>query len=145
MTKPLRLIIDRLNASDATMRVAQLRVLGGAMARVPDDATAFAHRQSRIMVNLAAFYDGPDDKARRESWVTDFHAAIEQDDTGAYVNFVVDEGDARIHAAYPGATWERLARSRRGTTRRTCSIATRTCRRRTRPRSTPAARASVDQ
>ena len=26
------------------MAVAQLRVLGGAMARVPADATAFAHR-----------------------------------------------------------------------------------------------------
>ena len=39
--------------SDAPMRVAQLRVLGGAMARVPADATAFAHRTSRIMVNVA--------------------------------------------------------------------------------------------
>ena len=37
-------IVDTLEASDAQMRVAQLRVLGGAMARVPADATAFAHR-----------------------------------------------------------------------------------------------------
>ena len=48
-------IIDYLQSSDATIRVAQLRVLGGAMARVPVEATAFAHRRSRIMVNLAAF------------------------------------------------------------------------------------------
>ena len=46
------------------MRVAQLRVLGGAMARAPADATAFAHRQSKIMVNVAAFYEGEDDRAR---------------------------------------------------------------------------------
>ena len=39
------------------MRVAQLRVLGGAIARVDRDATAFAHRSSPIMVNLAAFYE----------------------------------------------------------------------------------------
>jgi len=95
------------------MRVAQLRVLGGAMARVPDDATAFAHRQSRIMVNLAAFYDGVDDMDQRERWVTDFHAAIEQDDRGAYVNFVADEGEARVRAAYPGATWDRLREIKR--------------------------------
>jgi len=107
------LIVDRLTASDATMRVAQLRVLGGAMARVPDDATAFAHRQSRIMVNLAAFYDGVDDMDQRERWVTDFHAAIEQDDRGAYVNFVADEGEARVRAAYPGATWDRLREIKR--------------------------------
>ena len=37
-------IVDYLEASDASMRVAQLRVLGGAIARVPVDATAYAHR-----------------------------------------------------------------------------------------------------
>ncbi len=47
-------IVEHLGATDALMRVAQLRVLGGAMARVPADATAFAHRKSRIMVNIAA-------------------------------------------------------------------------------------------
>ena len=57
------------------MRAVQLRVLGGAVARVPADATAFAHRASRIMVNVAAFYDGPDDKPRRgRRGSTDFAA-----------------------------------------------------------------------
>jgi hypothetical protein len=97
-----------LETSDAPMRVAQLRVLGGAMARVPADATAFAHRSSRIMVNLAAFY-GSDDRAEREAWVADFAAAIDQGDGGAYVNFLADEGPDRVHAAYPPATWDRLA------------------------------------
>jgi hypothetical protein len=48
-------ILDHLQASDAPMRVAQLRVLGGAMARVPVEATAFAHRHSRILANPATF------------------------------------------------------------------------------------------
>jgi hypothetical protein len=102
-------ILSHLEASDASMRVAQLRVLGGAMASVPDDATAFAHRRSRIMVNVAAFYEGADDKPRREAWVNDLVAALRQDDRGAYVNFLGDEGKARIRDAYPGPTWERLA------------------------------------
>jgi FAD/FMN-containing dehydrogenase len=102
-------ILAYLRASDATIRVAQLRVLGGAMARVPADATAFAHRGSRIMVNVAAFYDGPEDRPVREAWVTDFAAALRQGDSGAYVNFLGDEGEARIRDAYPGATWGRLA------------------------------------
>jgi len=101
-------IVEHLQASDATMRVAQLRVLGGAMARVPAEATAFAHRASRIMVNLAAFYDGPEDRAVREAWVSDFEAALRQGDSGAYVNFLGDEGEARVRAAYPGSTWDRL-------------------------------------
>ena len=101
-------IVDYLESSDASMRVAQLRVLGGAAARVPADATAYAHRASRIMVNVAAFYDGEDDKPRREAWVAEFSAALQQGDAGAYVNFVGDEGEARVRAAYPGKTWDRL-------------------------------------
>ncbi len=102
-------IVARLQASDAAMRVAQLRVLGGAVARVPADATAYAHRGSRIMVNLAAFCDGPDDRARRSEWVSEFAAALLQHDTGAYVNFLGDEGPERVRQAYPGRTWDRLA------------------------------------
>jgi len=102
-------IVDYLQASDATMRVAQLRALGGAMARVPVDATAFAHRKSRIMVNVAAFYTSPADRLVRETWVTAFAAALRQGDGGAYVNFLGDEGPERIRAAYPGPTWDRLA------------------------------------
>jgi FAD/FMN-containing dehydrogenase len=102
-------IIERLRASDASLRVAQIRVLGGAMARVPVEATAFAHRSSRIMVNVAAFYDGPEDKIVRERWVSDLVDFLDQGDTGAYVGFLLDEGEARVRAAYPGRTWDRLA------------------------------------
>lgn len=103
------MIVERLSASDASMRVAQLRVLGGAMARVPADATAFAHRDRRIMVNVAAFYEGPEDKPARQAWADAFAAAFPQADPAAYVNFLGDEGEARVRQAYPGATWDRLA------------------------------------
>jgi FAD/FMN-containing dehydrogenase len=103
------LIVDRLNGSDASLRAVQLRVLGGAMARIPVEATAFAHRRSRIMANVAAFYEGPDDQAVREAWVADLAAALVGEDRGAYVNFLGDEGEERVRAAYPGSTWDRLA------------------------------------
>ena len=106
-------IMARLEASDAEMRVAQLRVLGGAMGRVPADATAFAHRMSHIMVNIAVFYEGEEDRVRRQAWVDEFAGAIRQSDRGAYVNFVGDEGEARVHEIYPGATWTRLAEVKR--------------------------------
>jgi FAD/FMN-containing dehydrogenase len=103
------MIVNKLQSSTASMSVAQLRVLGGAMARVPADATAFAHRRSKIMVNIAALYEKPEDKAKHEAWVADFASALLQSDRGAYVNFLGDEGAARIRAAYPGPTWDRLA------------------------------------
>lgn len=103
-------IIDRLENSDAAMRVVQLRVLGGAMSRVPSDATAFGHRQSKIMVNVAAFYNSVEEKAVRDRWVAEVTSALRQSDQGAYVNFLGDEGSDRVKAAYPPATWERLRR-----------------------------------
>jgi FAD/FMN-containing dehydrogenase len=105
-------IIDYLKASTAAMRVAQLRVLGGALARVPSAATAFAHRARRVMVNVAALYDRPDEAAVHEAWVADFAATLHQGD-GAYVNFLGAEGAARVREAYPGSTWNRLAAIKR--------------------------------
>ena len=106
-------IMDRLEAIDAPMRAVQLRTLGGAIARVPNEATAYAHRSSEIMVNVAVFYEGEHDKAQKQAWLDRTMAAIRQSDDGAYVNFVGDEGEARIRAAYPGGTYERLAEIKR--------------------------------
>jgi FAD/FMN-containing dehydrogenase len=101
-------ILEFLSASDAPLRVAQLRVLGGAMARVRPEATAFAHRHNKLLVNLAAFYAGESDRPARQQWVNEFAAALHQGNEGAYVNFLNNEGRGRVRAAYPGATWDRL-------------------------------------
>jgi hypothetical protein len=101
-------IVERISSSDAAMRVTQIRVMGGAIARVPNDATAFAHRDSMIMCNVASFYEGPEDKVLRQAWVDEFAAKLRQSDTGAYANFLADEGPERVRAAYPGETWDRL-------------------------------------
>jgi hypothetical protein len=61
------------------------------------------------MVNLASFYQGPDDQPVRQAWVDEFAAALQQGDQGAYVGFLGDEGQGRVHQAYPAATSERLA------------------------------------
>jgi hypothetical protein len=65
------------------------------------------------MANLAALYENPEEKSSHESWVTDFASVLKQGDGGAYVNFLGDEGEARIRTAYPGSTWERLAAIKR--------------------------------
>lgn len=101
-------IVEHLHASTAMMAVAQLRVLGGAMARVPDEATAFAHRKRRIMVALGAIYENREEETVHREWVEDFAAALYQGESGVYVGFLGDEGEERVRAAYPGTTWERL-------------------------------------
>ncbi len=101
-------MLEHLAASDSSMKAIQLRALGGAMARVPADATAFAHRAAPIMGIVVSFVDGPDDRPRREQWAADFAAAIDQGLPGAYVNFVEEDSEAGARSAYPGATWDRL-------------------------------------
>jgi hypothetical protein len=100
-------ILDRIGTSTGTMAVAQLRVLGGAMARIPSDATAFAHRDRPMMAALAALFEDLDERPVHEAWVTEFAASVGTG-PGAYVNFLADEGAARVREAYPGPTWDRL-------------------------------------
>jgi FAD/FMN-containing dehydrogenase len=103
-------ILERIEASSAMMAAAQLRVLGGAVARVPEDATAFAHRRSRIMANVAAMVLDPSQLPEHEPWVRGLSAELADGDDGAYAGFLAAEGEERVRAAYPGATWDRLTR-----------------------------------
>jgi FAD/FMN-containing dehydrogenase len=109
-----RTVIEHLEASTAPMAVAQLRVLGGAMARVPAGATAFAHRDRRFMAGVGAVYEHAADRPTHDAWADGFTAALGRDgDPGVYVNFLGDEGPERVREAYPGPTWERLAEVKR--------------------------------
>lgn len=102
-----------LTESDSPMRAVQIRVLGGAINRVGVRDTAYAHRNSQIMLNLVNFYADETDRPRRRKWVDDLMAALRQGDEGAYVNFLGAESPQRVRAAYPGATWDRLRQIKR--------------------------------
>jgi FAD/FMN-containing dehydrogenase len=103
-------ILDRITDSSAMMAVAQIRALGGAMARVPADATAFANRQSRLMVTVASVYEDLGETAQHQAWVDDLADRLleGQEGHGAYVNFLGEEGEAGVREAYPDPTWDRL-------------------------------------
>jgi hypothetical protein len=101
-------VVAHLEDSTAMMRVAQLRVLGGAVARIADDSTAYAHRQRAIMANVAALCVSVEEAEQRQPWVAGLAAALNGGDDAGYVGFLGDEGADRVRAAYPGSTWDRL-------------------------------------
>jgi FAD/FMN-containing dehydrogenase len=101
-------ILDRVESSTAMMAVAQIRALGGAMARVPDDATAFAHRQSRLMVTVANVFERIEDTPTHQAWVDDLAGALGLNGRAAYVNFLGEEGEDGVREAYPDPIWDRL-------------------------------------
>jgi FAD/FMN-containing dehydrogenase len=62
-----------------------------------------------VLVNVAAFHDGIDDRPRRDAWTAEFTGALDQGQKGMYVAFVNDDREPQVRAAYPEATWARLA------------------------------------
>jgi FAD/FMN-containing dehydrogenase len=101
-------ILEQLQQSTAMMKAVQLRVLGGALARVPQEATAFAHRDRGLFVNIAAMYMDPEEKDTHDAWVAGVAGLLSRDGAGGYVGFLGEEDEATIRAAYPGPNWDRL-------------------------------------
>jgi hypothetical protein len=85
--------------------------MGGAVARVGEDDTAFGHRRAAYAYNLNAMWMDTSEDELHESLNRDAAEAIAPFSTGGvYVNFLGNEGDARIRAAYGDAKYDRLAR-----------------------------------
>jgi FAD/FMN-containing dehydrogenase len=106
-------ILEQLHQSTAMMKAVQLRVLGGALARIPNDATAFAHRDSGLFVNIAAMYMDPGEKDTHDAWVAGVADSLGKDEAGGYVGFFGEEDEGTIRAAYSGPTWDRLRELKR--------------------------------
>ena len=106
-------MIEYLSSSPATFSVAQLRVMRGAVARVPDDATAYAHRRRFAMINIGNLVQSVEELTAIKPWVDTFEKAIQRGPEAAYVNFLMDEGPERVRRAYPAGTYERLMKVKR--------------------------------
>ncbi|MFN8558999.1 MAG: FAD-binding oxidoreductase [Dehalococcoidia bacterium] len=79
-------ILAHTRQMSAPFAMAQLRVLGGAMARVPAAATAFGHRDKPFMLSAIAEWDDPAEDGRQQAWAADFFAALRSRAAGVYVN-----------------------------------------------------------
>lgn len=103
--------IDRLRLGPAPVHVA-LRALGGAVARVPADATAFAHRDAEAMVMCAVM---------QPASATDAEAAVALEPwrevaargIGCYVGLQGAAEEEDLVAAYPAPTRIRLSAVKR--------------------------------
>jgi FAD/FMN-containing dehydrogenase len=84
--------------------------LGGAIARVPDDATAFAHRQAPVLVGLESCWDEPERTADNIAFTRAIHAQLAKGSAGTpYLNFpgFGEGGEGFVRAAY-GPNYDRL-------------------------------------
>jgi FAD/FMN-containing dehydrogenase len=81
--------------------------LGGAMGRVPADATAFGTRDREYMLNVVARTPGEDGYQQVVDWARMATAALGPD-AASYVNFTGEASEDRVRASYPAQTYARL-------------------------------------
>jgi FAD/FMN-containing dehydrogenase len=104
--------IDLIRTTPTAVAVINLRPMGGAIARVPAEATAFAHRHQEVMTGVGAVDPAPVGPARSRDWVAEAAARLQI--TGPkYVNFIADDGPDAVRDAYPEPTRRRLAEIKR--------------------------------
>jgi FAD/FMN-containing dehydrogenase len=86
---------------------ASLQVYGGAIADVPDEATAFSHRDTFVEFVAAARWTDPAEDDQRMRAARQYATSLAPFASGAYVNVLTDEGQSGVKRAYPP---EKLAR-----------------------------------
>jgi FAD/FMN-containing dehydrogenase len=82
--------------------------LGGAVARVGDDETAFHGRTAGYTFNIATTTEAADGFEEEREWSRAFWTALQPHHTSVYVNFLMEEGEERVREAYGPAKYERL-------------------------------------
>jgi hypothetical protein len=85
--------------------------LGGAIADVPDEATAYSSRGAAHAFEVRSAWTDPAARTTLVDWTRETWTAINRFAmTGVYVNLVMDEGGDRVRALYGPETYRRLAR-----------------------------------
>ena len=89
-----------------------VRSVGGAVSRVPDDATAYAHRQAELMFVTTAAGPKPAVEAARPA-LDAIWGRLAPHVSGAYANFLSSATEEDVAAIYPTQTYQRLAAVKR--------------------------------
>ena len=87
--------------------------VGGAAARVPTDATAFAYRNGGWIAVIVGVDPDPANAAMISRWAQEYWEELHPVSAGgSYVNFLMDEGSDRVRASYRG-NYDRLRQVKR--------------------------------
>ncbi|MEU6782284.1 FAD-binding oxidoreductase [Nonomuraea angiospora] len=104
-------ILAEVGASAGSPFIA-VRSVGGAVSRVPADATAYAHRRAELMFMTTTLGPEPVVEAARPA-LEAIWARLAPHVSGAYANFLASATEEDVAAVYPTGTYERLAAVKR--------------------------------
>jgi len=107
----IEVLVARAGVMGAPFSQMHLHHLGGAVGRVAADATAFGRRDLPFVLNCIGMTMDPAQTAGQVAWVRETARAAQPFAAGGqYLNFLADEGEARVRSAYGEAAYARLAR-----------------------------------
>jgi FAD/FMN-containing dehydrogenase len=82
--------------------------MGGAVARIGEDETAFNGRQAGFTFNINGNTETADGFDDQRQWARDYWSALAPYHTSVYVNFLMEEGEDRVRQAYGAQKFDRL-------------------------------------
>lgn len=109
----LDIVIEYMKRLPAPQCEVFFGALGGATTRPASNATAYAHRDTKFVMNVHGRWEEPDEDDRCINWARDlFNATAPFASAGVYVNFLTSDEEDRVRAAY-GSNYDRLAEVKR--------------------------------
>ncbi|HMC42863.1 MAG TPA: BBE domain-containing protein, partial [Acidimicrobiales bacterium] len=102
-------LLDALHSVTSPLTDFKIFALGGAIARVPEEATGYSHREAPLVLNINARWSDGADSRRHMTWTRSLWDAMQPFSAGGgYTNWMGNEGPDRIRAAYGERKFERL-------------------------------------
>jgi FAD/FMN-containing dehydrogenase len=101
------LMIETVRTSPSPLNTVLVESYGGAVARVANDATAFANRDAKFNLSILGISENPAIDAEQMAWARQGWQKIQPYSTGGtYVNYLSEGED--VHSAYSDARFQRL-------------------------------------
>jgi FAD/FMN-containing dehydrogenase len=102
-------LVEQAGKMGAPFAQVHIHHIEGAISRVSADATAFGHRDAPFILNILGMWMDAAETRRHVAWARESFQAVQPYSTGRpYLNFLGDEGEARIRAAYGDRKYARL-------------------------------------
>jgi hypothetical protein len=104
------MVVDHATQVTSPLSAIPIFCFGGAVARVPEESTAFPYRDACHDLNIVASWlpEQAGDADRHIEWVRGLFSALEPHSRGVYVNFTSDDAAERVRQAYTEGQWTRL-------------------------------------
>jgi FAD/FMN-containing dehydrogenase len=101
-------LVEHFQTITSPLSALVLEQFGGAVSRVGKDETAFVQRDADFNLAIISRWTDPSEADRHIAWARAVHSAITPFTSGTYVNYLGEEGEDRVRAAYGARVYDRL-------------------------------------